>query len=198
MGNQPSKGKSKGKSTKPTMKDFQALAEITRFTASEIQQLYTRYEKLSNSQIADGMIDVHEFQAALGLSSSGFAQRIFAAFDEDNSKEIDFVEFVKGLSALSPRASLHEKASFCFNVYDIDKNGFIDRDELREVLSFSLGENSSIHLPAAQLEKVIDATFKKMDSNGDGQISIEEFETEASKNPAILQCVNLSIDGLFT
>lgn len=181
----------------PTKEDFQKLSEHTRFTPKELEMLYVKFKAVSNSEIADDLIDLDEFEHALGLKKSGFVERIFAAFDKDDSKQIDFYEFATGLSAMSTRASLHEKAGFCFGVYDIDRNGYIDKQELTEVLSFSLGQNSNVKLPPHQLNKIIDVTFKKMDSNGDGQISLEEFEAEAKKNPSILSCVNLSIENIF-
>ncbi|OHT03945.1 EF hand family protein [Tritrichomonas foetus] len=143
------------------------------------------------------MIDIHEFQAALALDSTEFTERVFAAFDKDGSAEIDFFEFIVGLSALSPKATIEEKAKFCFDVYDIDKNGSIDKNELKEVLTFSLCGNAAVKLDEKQLDRIIDATFRKMDVNNDGDISIEEFTAEAKKNPAILSCVNLNLEAIL-
>ncbi|OHS94243.1 Calcineurin B-like protein 7 [Tritrichomonas foetus] len=189
--------KSKNSQKKLTQEDMLKLSKKTHFSLEQVQKIYRQFHSLSNSQIADNLIDIHEFQAALGLSSTEFTERIFAAFDSDGSSEIDFFEFVIGLSALSPAATLEEKATFCFAVYDIDKNGFIDKNELKEVLTFSLVGNASVHLSETQLEKIIEITFKKMDTNGDGEISLEEFTIEAKKNPAILSCVNLNLEGLL-
>lgn len=177
--------------------DFAQISQVTHFTPDEVKILRKRFSELSGSQIKDGVIDIHEFQSALGLASLGFAQRIFSAFDVNGNKDLDFTEFVQGLSALSPRADLREKAVFCFKVYDIDKNGSIDKDELREVLNFSLGQNSAVHLPEAQLNKIIDTTFKAMDDDGNGEISFAEFEEQAKKNPGILNCVQLNLDTLL-
>ncbi|KAK8835584.1 hypothetical protein M9Y10_042470 [Tritrichomonas musculus] len=195
MGNQSSKTeRKKGPYTK---NDFSKLSDQVYFTPEEINILYKKFKSLSNSQIADNLIDIHEFQAALGLNSTAFTQRIFAAFDKDGSTEIDFFEFIKGLSALSPKATIEEKAKFCFDVYDIDKNGYIEKDELKNVLSSSLSGNTMIQISPEQQISIINATFKKMDENGDGQISLEEFTSAAKKNPSILACVNLNIESLL-
>lgn len=182
---------------KPTKEDFEKLSASTNFTLEEVQKLWNRFDKLSNSQTADGLIDVDEFQQAMGLKCNGFAKRIFAAFDNDGSEQIDFIEFVTGLSALSPKASAKEKAKFCFNVYDIDKNGFIEKEELHEVLVTSLSENQSVKLSEAQLEMIIDSTYKKMDKKGLGKICFEDFEEESRRNPTILACVTLNLNVLF-
>jgi calmodulin len=52
-------------------------------------------------------------------------------------------------------------------VFDADGNGFIDRDELRKVMS-SLNESLT--------EEELDAMIKEADINGDGEISFEEFK----------------------
>ncbi|KAH0794957.1 EF hand family protein [Histomonas meleagridis] len=172
----------------------QNLVGKTHFTEDEIKVLYKRFQKLSASQVNDGVIDINEFQTALGIQNAQFAQRIFSAFDADSNQTIDFEEFVSGLSALTNRASISEKAKLCFDIYDIDKNGRITKDELKEVLQLSLGGHTAVHLSDEQLQRIIDRTFTQMDANRDGEISLEEFEAAAVKNPSILNCVNLKVD----
>ena len=181
----------------PNQKDLEILSSSTRFSVNEVMFIWKRFDFLAKSQISDDMIDINEFRVALGLMSDGYTQRIFSAFNTSNSGEISFREFVFGLSSICPRASTKEKAKFVFSMFDIDKNGFIDKRELSEVLDFSLGANSAIRLPQSQLDKIVETTLRKMDKDNDGMISFEEFEAEANRDPSILSCVTLSIDGLF-
>lgn len=182
----------------PTKEDFEQLAEITTFNPMEIEKLWNKFEKISNSETADYQINISEFQKALGMSSRGFAERVFAAFDTDSSQQINFKEFVIGLSVMSPRSTMKEKARFCFSVFDIDRNGFIEKEELLFVLRESLGENTSVKISQTQLTKIVNATYKKMDKNGDGRIDFEEFTEEAAKNPIILSCVNVNLESLLS
>ena len=55
----------------------------------------------------------------------------------------------------------------CYRVFDVDGNGLIDREELRKVMA-SLNESLS--------EEELEAMIKEADTNGDGQISFEEFK----------------------
>jgi Ca2+-binding EF-hand superfamily protein len=190
----------KGKEPKirdPTSQEYARLAIETKFTIPELKQLWVKFRSLSGTQVADGKIDIQEFSAALGMTGDSFAQRIFSAFDGDASQEIDFAEFVHGLHAMSSRATLDEKAKFCFKVYDADGNGEIDRQELRTILMHSLRANARGKMTEEQMLQLVDRAYDRMDRNGDGGISFTEFRNEAAKNPTIISCVNLNIDTIL-
>ena len=190
MGQSSSKSKQKGKYSRT---DIENLAKMTHFTPDQVQFLYDRFKFLSNSQSKDNKISLHEFQQALDLPNTEFTQRIFSAFDSDNSDQIEFDEFVLGLSAMSPNATIEEKAKFCFNVYDIDGNHTIDKNELKQILTFSLKSNSQISISDDVLDKVVQKTFSQVDKNNDNEISLSEFTEAAKANPSILTCVNLKL-----
>jgi Ca2+-binding EF-hand superfamily protein len=196
-GSKAGKGSKKKRTVEPTSQEYAAISAETKFTEEELKRLWQKFLRTFGENVADGKIDPDQFRTALGIKDLGFADRVFAAFDRDSSREIDFVEFARGVSAMSPRATLAEKARFCFMVYDADGNGEIDRQELRSILMYSLRENSAVQLSEEQLLKIIDRTYDKMDKNGDGGISFAEFQNEAMKNPAILACVNLGLDTLL-
>lgn len=190
MGNQLSKVKK----FKLSSKQLEKLASQTHFSEDEITFLFERFKSISNAMVKDNLIDVNEFKDTLGIRSLGFAKRVFAAFDSDQSDGIDFPEFIIGLSSISERATIEEKARFCFDVYDIDKNGTISTEELHEVFTYSLSENPSIHLTKEQIDCLVEQAFNEIDTNGDKEISFEEFLAAAEKNNAILDCVCFNYD----
>ena len=53
--------------------------------------------------------------------------------DNDDSGEIDFKEFVEGMSKFSSKAEKEDKLRFAFRIYDIDNDGFISNKELFQV-----------------------------------------------------------------
>ena len=61
---------------------------------------------------------------------------------------------------------------FVFSVYDVDKDGFISREELYTVLKMMVGSN----LKEVQLQQVVNRTFRDVDKDMDGKISFEEFK----------------------
>ena len=58
-----------------------------------------------------------------------------------------------------------------FNIYDMDRDGFISNGELFQVLKMMVGSN----LKDTQLQQIVDKTITNADLDGDGKISYEEF-----------------------
>ena len=75
---------------------------------------------------------------------------MIAIFDEDGGGDVDFQEFVSGLSAFSSKGNKEEKLHFAFKVYDIDRDGYISNGELFIVLKMMVGSN----LKDMQLQQV--------------------------------------------
>ena len=97
---------------------------------------------------------------------------MIAIFDEDGGGDVDFQEFVSGLSAFSSRGNKEEKLRFAFKVYDIDRDDYISNGELFIVLKMMVGSN----LKDQQLQQIVDKTIMEADKDGDGKISFEEFK----------------------
>lgn len=96
---------------------------------------------------------------------------MIAIFDEDGGGDVDFQEFVTGLSAFSSKGNKQEKLRFAFRVYDIDRDGYISNGELFVVLKMMVGNN----LKDVQLQQIVDKTIMEADKDHDGRISFEEF-----------------------
>lgn len=190
-------GNNQSTSLKLSDDELNEAVKTSHFNEDEVKVLFKRFKVIAESQIRDGVIDMGEFQQALGVESRGFAQRLFKAFDKDSTLSLEFLEFVHSLSAMCPKATLDEKAKFIFNVYDTNSSGDISKEELREILQFSLAENQSVHLSQDQIDQVIHNTFKKCDADGSGGVTVEEFLKAVNQNPAIVNCVSLNYDVLM-
>lgn len=58
-----------------------------------------------------------------------------------------------------------------FQIYDIDRDGFITNAELFQVLKMMVGNN----LKDVQLQQIVDKTILYADKDQDGKISFSEF-----------------------
>jgi serine/threonine-protein phosphatase 2B regulatory subunit len=181
----------------PAEVEFQELANRTHFTLAELTVISSAFTKFASQIIKDQKIDPEEFRIAMAMEKCGFVERIFAAFDRDNSRTIEFSEFAEGLSAISERGTLDQRVDFCFRIYDVDGNGSIDPTELRDVVEMAMRDAPDVHLDEKQLTGMIEATFDKFDANHDGKISLEEFRSGAYDNPKIVTFVAVDIDNFI-
>jgi serine/threonine-protein phosphatase 2B regulatory subunit len=173
--------------------DPNILAKETTFSVNEVEALYQLYKKISHSIFQDGLIHKEEFQLALFRNSNKknlFADRIFDLFDLKRNGVIEFGEFVRSLNIFHPDTPMAEKIAFAFRLYDLRGTGFIEREELKEMVLAILNESELI-LSDDAVEQIVDQTFKQADMNEDGKIDSEEWKAFASKNPALLKNMTL-------
>ncbi len=64
-----------------------------------------------------------------------------------------------------------------FKIYDLDRDGYIDKEELFHMLQASLFENFLLELSEAQMRKLVDSTFEEVDLNKDGRLSFGKYPT---------------------
>jgi serine/threonine-protein phosphatase 2B regulatory subunit len=145
------------------------LVQGSNFDRDEVDRLRKRFMKLDKDN--SGTIERDEFLSLPQISSNPLATRMIAIFDEDGGGDVDFQEFVTGLSAFSSKGNKEQKLHFAFKVYDIDRDGYISNGELFIVLKMMVGSN----LKDQQLQQIVDKTIMEADLDKDGKISFEEF-----------------------
>ncbi|KAF7117507.1 hypothetical protein CNMCM5793_006529 [Aspergillus hiratsukae] len=168
---------------------FENIVSASNFDRDEVDRLRKRFMKLDKD--ASGTIDRDEFLSLPQVSSNPLATRMIAIFDEDGGGDVDFQEFVSGLSAFSSKGNKEEKLRFAFKVYDIDRDGYISNGELFIVLKMMVGNN----LKDVQLQQIVDKTIMEADKDRDGKISFEEF-TEMVENTDV--SLSMTLTALIT
>ncbi|XP_015979388.1 calcineurin subunit B type 2 [Rousettus aegyptiacus] len=141
----------------------------SHFDNDEIKRLSKSFKKLDLD--SSGTLSVDEFLSLSELQQNPLVQRVIEVFDTDGNGEVDFKEFILGTSQFSVKGDKEQKLRFAFNIYDIDRDGYISNGELFQVLKMMVGEN----LEDWQLQQLVDKTIIILDTDGDGKISFEEF-----------------------
>uniref|UniRef100_A0A8I3WNI6 Protein phosphatase 3 regulatory subunit B, alpha n=1 Tax=Callithrix jacchus TaxID=9483 RepID=A0A8I3WNI6_CALJA len=132
-------------------------------------ELGKRFKKLDLDN--SGSLSVEEFMSLPELQQNPLVQRVIDIFDTDGNGEVDFKEFIEGVSQFSVKGDKEQKLRFAFRIYDMDKDGYISNGELFQVLKMMVGNN----LKDTQLQQIVDKTIINADKDGDGRISFEEF-----------------------
>lgn len=177
----------------PGYEDPTVLASETLFTVSEVEALYELFKKISSSIFNDGLIDKEEFQLALFRNRNRrnlFADRIFDLFDCKRNGVIEYGEFVRSLGVFHPNAPTADKVAFAFRLYDLRHTGYIEREELYEMV-LALLDESDLVFPDDVVEMIVDKTFSDADTKGDGRIDQEEWKEFVSKNPSLIKNMTL-------
>ncbi|OIV94187.1 hypothetical protein TanjilG_13804 [Lupinus angustifolius] len=135
--------------------------------AEELKRVFNRFD--ANG---DGKISVTELDTALrslGSSvSTSEVQCIMEDLDTDHDGFINLSEFAAFCRSDGDVSELRD----AFDLYDQDKNGLISATELHLVLN-RLGVKCSV--------EECHSMIKSVDSDGDGNVSFEEFKKMMSK-----------------
>ena len=104
------------------------------------------------------------------------ADSLFRVFDEDDSGALNFYEFmcIKNASIDTPE----DKLVWIFTAFDQDGGGTIDVVEIRNIV-LALFKISGFEEDEESIENCIDDIRHAVDIDGDGEISKEEFITNA-------------------
>ncbi|KAF7828126.1 calcineurin B-like protein 7 isoform X1 [Senna tora] len=169
------------------------LASETSFTVNEVEALFDLFKKLSTAIVDDGFIHKEEFRLALvgsSIKQNLFADRVFDMFDIKGNGVIEFEEFVRSLSIFHPNAPKEEKIAFAFRLFGLRQTGYIERDELKEMVLAILTE-SDVTVSDDVVESMVNKTLMDADSKGDGKIDEEEWKEFVEKYPFLLRMMTL-------
>ena len=82
------------------------------FDCEEIKRLGKRFKKLDLD--GSGSLSIEEFMSLPELQQNPLVRRVIDIFDEDKNGEVDFREFIQGLSHFSAKGNIESKLKFAF------------------------------------------------------------------------------------
>ena len=137
----------------------------------QVSESLDKFAEVARNQ--DGKIGVEEFAEYLGLPVSPALVEVFRLYDRTGSGEIDFREYVIGLSLVSQPANSDETLKRAFKLFDVRDEGFITFAQGKHILE-SAFEMS---------EEEVSILFRKIDKNNSGKIYYHEFAEFVREKP---------------
>ncbi|CAB3400414.1 unnamed protein product [Caenorhabditis bovis] len=192
----PTSPKKKKANKKLTSEEAAELEQTTYFTRKELKKWYKDFIR----DCPTGELRMEEFQGIYKQffpngDPSKFAAFVFNVFDDNQDGHISFKEFIAALSITS-RGTLDEKLDWAFSLYDVDKDGFITKDEMANIVDaiYSMIGNM-LELPKDEdtPQKRVEKIFTNMDKNFDGQLTREEFKEGSKADPWIVQALTMDM-----
>lgn len=173
---------------------LEQLQAQTQFTRKELQSLYRGFK----NECPSGLVDEATFKTIYSQffpqgDATTYAHFLFNAFDMERNGSIRFEDFVIGLSVLL-RGSVTDKLRWAFNLYDINKDGYITKEEMLAIMTSiydMMGRYTSPSVHDDDPFEHVEKFFQKMDRNRDGVVTIDEFIETCQKDESIMASMQL-------
>jgi len=185
-------------------RDIQSMCQITGFSPASLRRLYRGFK----NECPTGLMTEEAFREVFakffpsGATCSAYSHYVFSAMDPEDKGVVTFEKFAQAL-ALLRRGSLEEKLVWTFHLYDLNGDGVLSRDEIRDVTTsiYSLvGDKETGSPPSREvINKRVEMVAKKFglsseDTKSEG-ISLEQFLAVCMADEEIYQALLVMGDG---
>ena len=170
-----------------TPRGISAIAEVKRLRQLLLERSQQTMELMARARFAEldgdnnGFLENTELVAVvewvmtsfgdkLGTDASAVKTKMMARLDANKDGKLDAQEFEVLFKEMLQRTLLIERARTKFQEFDSNKNGFIDTDEIRAVLDWTLQA-----YPSENIEAYKERLLANIDANKDGQLDLREF-----------------------
>lgn len=151
------------------------LIEKANFSQVDLDHLYQKFSIIDTDK--NGQIEANEISSIPGMDQNPLMCRILHASDLNRDGGIDFYEFCASLSTFSRNSTKEQKEIYLFRIFDVNNDGFIDKDDLIYILNLvTKNEN----LSQTQIEDLAKNTIARSDFDFDGKLSFPEFVSAIS------------------
>uniref|UniRef100_A0A7S1C8Q8 EF-hand domain-containing protein n=1 Tax=Bicosoecida sp. CB-2014 TaxID=1486930 RepID=A0A7S1C8Q8_9STRA len=180
-----------------------AMSHVVHFTRDELLALQKEFLRLAKTNTDnENTINRKQFHDALHIvkveeSDKELLDRLFTMFDDTGDGQINFKEFVCGISTIL-RGTLEEKLTFSFHMFDVDNSGKVSPEEMKSVLH-SMNNTVSYFgdekADESKIDTLVKEVFAEFDANHDGELSFAEYMHAVAAHPTLVSFVTHGTEG---
>ncbi|XP_076804528.1 calcium and integrin-binding protein 1-like [Clavelina lepadiformis] len=169
-------------------------ADLTYFNEGEIVELFKKFESLDQSIQSDpkGRISASNIKSLPELKLNPFADRICEVFSSADDKSMNFDDFLDMMNVLSENASFSLKAHYAFSIFDFNKNGYVDEEDIGKIVECITNDQDGLK-DRALTSNLIEKIMEEADLDRDNQLGRSEFEHVLSKSPDFLSSFKIRL-----
>ena len=172
-----------------------AMAKSVHFSKDELQKMQSAFMKIAadSPEAGSTVITLEQFGRALNnvevpAGAGNFLGLLFNAFDKNGDGVLNYVEFCAGLSIILKGTS-DEKYHMCFDIYDVEKTGYISKSEMRKVLTamnvvLRATESQNRAFSEADVETFVKTLFEEAGAND--RLNYDDFVKVVKNHPEII------------
>merc|ERR1711860_26631 len=167
-----------------------ALIKSTRLPREEVILLMNRYDRLCKKE--EGKLHRIEFRDELNrsfnITDDILMDRVFKAFDKKSCGTLRREDYVIGISKFL-NGTLDEQVKMAFDVYDLNNDGYISREEMFQLLKFSLVKAPTEEDPDELVKELVEIIMKQLDYDHDGRVSLQDFHSAVAEEKLLLEAL---------
>eukprot|EP01080_Neovahlkampfia_damariscottae_P002638 gene2638-3835_t len=182
------KNLTKNKKFLDAKKSFGSLQKETKFTKETLEKLAKGFYMAhpDGKMLKDEFIRENlEFKGGVKELWSS----VFDLMDSDENGYIDINEFLLA-NSIAATGSIETKVAWMFNLFDEDKSGTLEEDEVKNFVDMLLKTNSNMSDNLQSRKKFVDKLYSILDEEKNGEVTLEDFIRVARSNSQLADLVN--------
>ena len=146
------------------------------------------------SDILECELTKQEFADAMSLKpDSLFVDQMFQLIDQDGNGFVSFREFLD-MFVIFAKGSPDDKIELMFNMYDVDKNGSMNKVEFKKMLK-AMMELVNASVTPDQMDQLIDSMFASAGFQNKNELTIDDFKVLLRDHKEELSNAHLNVKG---
>uniref|UniRef100_A0A0B6YQZ5 EF-hand domain-containing protein n=2 Tax=Arion vulgaris TaxID=1028688 RepID=A0A0B6YQZ5_9EUPU len=129
-----------------------------------------------------------ELNRFFNITDDILMDRVFRAFDKKSSGTLKQEDYVIGIAKFL-NGTLEDQVNLCFDVYDLNNDGYIVREEMFQLLKSCLVKAPTEEDPDELVKELVDIVMKKMDHDHDGRVSLADFQAAVADDKLMLEAL---------